>query len=225
MANVATARAEVGATRRTAEATIAAKDALVEELKALLAEARRPWWRRWRGQPAGRPARGAALPAPRHPPGSRPRGVPRPAPGRGVPSSPSLAPRRSGRGARHNVVHRGALPRPGPPRVASACPRAAVAGLRARLTRKGATRSKEPPEPGQAFTPRRLALPGRRGAPPPGGTPAQARACSAARAGSRPRTDRGPSRAERRGRWGSSPFAARLAPGSPSAWMAVTVQS
>jgi hypothetical protein len=38
------ARAEARA-RREAEA--AAKDELIAELKALLAEARRPWWRRW----------------------------------------------------------------------------------------------------------------------------------------------------------------------------------
>ena len=29
-------------------ATIAAKDDLIAELKAMLADARRPWWRRWR---------------------------------------------------------------------------------------------------------------------------------------------------------------------------------
>jgi hypothetical protein len=41
------ARAEARA-RREAEA--AAKDALIEELKAMLAEARRPWWRRFVGK-------------------------------------------------------------------------------------------------------------------------------------------------------------------------------
>jgi hypothetical protein len=41
------ARAEARA-RREAEA--AAKDALIEELKAMLAEARRPWWRRLVGK-------------------------------------------------------------------------------------------------------------------------------------------------------------------------------
>jgi hypothetical protein len=32
-----------------AEAAAEAKDALIAELKAMLAEARRPWWRRWVG--------------------------------------------------------------------------------------------------------------------------------------------------------------------------------
>jgi hypothetical protein len=32
-----------------AVAEAAAKDELVTELKALLAKARRPWWRRWTG--------------------------------------------------------------------------------------------------------------------------------------------------------------------------------
>ena len=40
-------RAELAQAR--AEAELGAKDALVAELKALLAEARRPWWRRWLG--------------------------------------------------------------------------------------------------------------------------------------------------------------------------------
>jgi hypothetical protein len=40
------ARAEARARR---EAETAAKDALIAELKAMLAEARRPWWRRWVG--------------------------------------------------------------------------------------------------------------------------------------------------------------------------------
>jgi hypothetical protein len=40
------ARAEARARR---EAETAAKDALIDELKAMLAEARRPWWRRWIG--------------------------------------------------------------------------------------------------------------------------------------------------------------------------------
>jgi hypothetical protein len=31
------------------ETRLAAKDELIAELKALLAEARKPWWRRWRG--------------------------------------------------------------------------------------------------------------------------------------------------------------------------------
>jgi hypothetical protein len=43
------AAAEVKAARDTAGAEIAAKDALIVELKAMLAEARRPWWRRWVG--------------------------------------------------------------------------------------------------------------------------------------------------------------------------------
>ena len=38
-------RAELAQAR--AEAELGAKDALVAELKAMLAEARRPWWRRW----------------------------------------------------------------------------------------------------------------------------------------------------------------------------------
>jgi hypothetical protein len=29
-------------------ATVTAKDDLIAELKAMLADARRPWWRRWR---------------------------------------------------------------------------------------------------------------------------------------------------------------------------------
>lgn len=45
----AVATADVEAARRVAEAEIAAKQELIEELKAMLAEARRPWWRRWRG--------------------------------------------------------------------------------------------------------------------------------------------------------------------------------
>jgi hypothetical protein len=43
------AAAEVKAARETALAEVAAKDQVIAELKALLAEARRPWWRRWRG--------------------------------------------------------------------------------------------------------------------------------------------------------------------------------
>ena len=46
VADVATARADVEAAQRAAAAECAAKDALVTELKAMLAEARRPWW--WR---------------------------------------------------------------------------------------------------------------------------------------------------------------------------------
>lgn len=44
----AVALADVEAAKRTAEEAIAAKESLVEELKALLAEMRKPWWRRWR---------------------------------------------------------------------------------------------------------------------------------------------------------------------------------
>jgi uncharacterized coiled-coil protein SlyX len=42
-------RAELKAAGDVAEARLAAKDELINELKALLAEARRPWWRRWIG--------------------------------------------------------------------------------------------------------------------------------------------------------------------------------
>ncbi|HEX6014998.1 MAG TPA: hypothetical protein VFY87_25010 [Geminicoccaceae bacterium] len=42
----AVAVADVAAAKLVAEAEIAAKDVLVAELRALLAEARRPWWRR-----------------------------------------------------------------------------------------------------------------------------------------------------------------------------------
>jgi hypothetical protein len=37
------------AAREVAEARVAAMERLVRELQAMLAEARRPWWRRWRG--------------------------------------------------------------------------------------------------------------------------------------------------------------------------------
>jgi hypothetical protein len=40
-------RAELAQARAEAETT--AKDELIAELKALLAETRRPWWRRWMG--------------------------------------------------------------------------------------------------------------------------------------------------------------------------------
>jgi hypothetical protein len=43
------AEAEIAAERRAAGAEVAAKAALVEELRALLAELRRPWWRRLLG--------------------------------------------------------------------------------------------------------------------------------------------------------------------------------
>ena len=43
------AAAEGKAARETALAEVAAKDQVIAELKAMLAEARRPWWRRWIG--------------------------------------------------------------------------------------------------------------------------------------------------------------------------------
>jgi hypothetical protein len=45
------ARAEerAASAERVAVAESAAKDELIGELKAMLAEARRPWWRRWIG--------------------------------------------------------------------------------------------------------------------------------------------------------------------------------
>ena len=53
---LARAEAEAQAARDTAgyrvaavRAEVEAKDALIAELKAMLAEARRPWWRRWIG--------------------------------------------------------------------------------------------------------------------------------------------------------------------------------
>jgi hypothetical protein len=45
----AIATAEVKAAREAAAAEVAAKDQLLAEFKAMLAEARRPWWRRWVG--------------------------------------------------------------------------------------------------------------------------------------------------------------------------------
>jgi hypothetical protein len=44
----AVALADVEAAKRAAEEAIAAKESLIEELKAMLAEMRKPWWRRWR---------------------------------------------------------------------------------------------------------------------------------------------------------------------------------
>jgi hypothetical protein len=41
--------AEARVAQARAEERAAAKDELIGELKALLAEARRPWWRRWVG--------------------------------------------------------------------------------------------------------------------------------------------------------------------------------
>jgi hypothetical protein len=46
---VTRAEAERDAAREVAEAKVAAAGRLVTELQAMLAEARRPWWRRWRG--------------------------------------------------------------------------------------------------------------------------------------------------------------------------------
>jgi hypothetical protein len=43
------AAAEVKAAREAAVAEVAAKDQVITELKAMLAEVRRPWWRRWIG--------------------------------------------------------------------------------------------------------------------------------------------------------------------------------
>jgi prophage DNA circulation protein len=48
----ATAAVEIEAMRRQTGAELAAKDALVTELRAMLAEARRPFWRRWFGASA-----------------------------------------------------------------------------------------------------------------------------------------------------------------------------
>jgi hypothetical protein len=45
----AVATAEVKAAREISAAEVAAKDQVLAELKAMLAEARRPWWRRWVG--------------------------------------------------------------------------------------------------------------------------------------------------------------------------------
>ena len=44
-----TARDTAGARVAAVRAEVDAKDALIAELKAMLAEARRPWWRRWMG--------------------------------------------------------------------------------------------------------------------------------------------------------------------------------
>jgi hypothetical protein len=45
----AVAISDVEAAQRIAEAEIAAKETVIIELKAMLADARRPWWRRWLG--------------------------------------------------------------------------------------------------------------------------------------------------------------------------------
>jgi DNA-binding transcriptional MerR regulator len=49
-ADLAKAVAERDAAREVAEARVAAAERLVAELQAMLAEARRPWWRRWVGK-------------------------------------------------------------------------------------------------------------------------------------------------------------------------------
>jgi len=49
IATKTSAAAEIKAARDTAAAEVAAKDAVIAELKVLLADARRPWWRRWMG--------------------------------------------------------------------------------------------------------------------------------------------------------------------------------
>jgi hypothetical protein len=41
--------AEARVAQARAEERVAAKDVLIEELRAMLAESRRPWWRRWIG--------------------------------------------------------------------------------------------------------------------------------------------------------------------------------
>ncbi len=41
--------AEIAAMRQQVETEVAARNAVIEELRAMLAEARRPWWRRWLG--------------------------------------------------------------------------------------------------------------------------------------------------------------------------------
>ena len=46
---LAKAEANAQAARDLATGQVAAKDELIAELKAMLAEARRPWWRRWMG--------------------------------------------------------------------------------------------------------------------------------------------------------------------------------
>lgn len=45
---LARAEAERDAARAIASAELAAKDQVIAELRAMLAELRRPWWRRWR---------------------------------------------------------------------------------------------------------------------------------------------------------------------------------
>jgi hypothetical protein len=45
--DLARAEERAAAAERVAGAEVAAKDTLIAELKAMLAEARRPWWRRW----------------------------------------------------------------------------------------------------------------------------------------------------------------------------------
>ncbi len=51
LAEVARAHeAELEAMREQLEAGVAARNAVIEELRAMLTEARRPWWRRWLGE-------------------------------------------------------------------------------------------------------------------------------------------------------------------------------
>jgi hypothetical protein len=46
---LSTLATEKAAAESTRQAEVAAKTELIAELKAMLAEARRPWWRRWVG--------------------------------------------------------------------------------------------------------------------------------------------------------------------------------
>ncbi len=46
---MARAEADRDAARTVAIAEVAAKDVVIDELRAMLAEYRRPWWRRWLG--------------------------------------------------------------------------------------------------------------------------------------------------------------------------------
>jgi hypothetical protein len=46
---LARSEADAAAARAIAASQVEAKDQLITELKAMLDEARRPWWRRWMG--------------------------------------------------------------------------------------------------------------------------------------------------------------------------------
>lgn len=46
----AVAEAVIEAERMAGEDRVAARNAVIEELRTMLAEARRPWWRRWLGE-------------------------------------------------------------------------------------------------------------------------------------------------------------------------------